>query len=129
MSNFIIQVNGAANTGSASYTAYRFTKASLEQGHQISLVFFYQDGVLNTSSFNNPASDEFDLTKAWIELNHQYQIKLVNCVSASLRRGVISKMEADECQAKHWNMQSPFEMGGLGELVTGIERADRLLSF
>jgi tRNA 2-thiouridine synthesizing protein D len=129
MSNFIIQVNGAAYTSSASYTAYRFTKAALENGHKVSRVFFYQDGVLNTSSFNSPATDEFDLTKAWIELNDQYQVKLINCVSASLRRGVISKVEAYEYQAKHWNMQDPFEMGGLGELVTGIEKADRLISF
>lgn len=129
MSNFIIQVNGAAYTGSASYTAYRFTKAALEQGHKVSRVFFYQDGVLNTSSFNSPATDEFDLTKAWVELNHTYQLKLINCVSAALRRGVISKNEADEYQAQHWNIQAPFEMGGLGELITGIEKADKLVSF
>ncbi|NRD74140.1 sulfurtransferase complex subunit TusD [Shewanella sp. VB17] len=129
MSKFIIQVNGSAYTSSASYHAYRFSKAALESGHDIQCVFFYQDGVLNSSSFNSPASDEFDLTSAWISLNQTYQVKLVNCVSAALRRGVLSKTEANELTIDHWNIQDPFEMGGLGELVTGIEKTDKLISF
>ena len=129
MSKFIIQVNGSVYASSASYNAYRFSKAALEIGHEIQCVFFYQDGVLNTSSFNSPASDEFDLTRAWVELNQKYQIKLINCVSAALRRGILSKNEADELKKDHWNIQAPFVMGGLGELVTGIEKADRLVSF
>ncbi|ACA86751.1 sulfurtransferase complex subunit TusD [Shewanella woodyi] len=129
MSKFIIQVNGPVYGSSASYSAYQFTQAALAAGHEINCVFFYQDGVLNTSSLNSPASDEFDLTRAWISLNQKYSVRLVNCVSAALRRGVISKTEADESKLPHWNMQSPFEMGGLGELVVGIEKTDRLVSF
>ncbi|RTR33602.1 sulfurtransferase complex subunit TusD [Shewanella atlantica] len=129
MSKFIIQVNGAAYASSASYNAYRFAKAALESGHEIERVFFYQDGVLNTSTLNSPASDEFDLTKAWVSLNKKYSVQLVNCVSAALRRGILSQNEAKENQLDHWNMEEPFEMGGLGELVTGIEAADRVVSF
>ena len=129
MSKFIIQVNGSTYTSSASYHAYRFSKTALETGHEIQCVFFYQDGVLNTSSLNSPASDEFDLTTAWVNLNQKYQIKLVNCVSAALRRGILSRTEAHELKIEHWNMQSPFEMGGLGELITGIEKTDKLISF
>ncbi|AQS36251.1 sulfur relay protein TusD/DsrE [Shewanella psychrophila] len=129
MSKFIIQVNGAAYSSSASYNAYQFSRAALESGHEIVRVFFYQDGVFNTSSLNSPASDEFDLTRAWIELSEKYRLELVNCVSAALRRGIISETEAKENQASHWNMHAPFTMGGLGELVTGLESADRLVSF
>ncbi|WP_299794828.1 sulfurtransferase complex subunit TusD [uncultured Shewanella sp.] len=129
MSKFIIQVNGAAYASSASYNAYRFAEAALESGHQIERVFFYQDGVLNTNTLNSPASDEFNLTEAWISLNNRYGTQLVNCVSAALRRGVLSKSEASENQLNQWNMDKPFEMGGLGELVTGIEAADRVISF
>jgi len=129
MSTFIIQVNGAAYSSSGSYNAYRFAKAALEAGHNISRVFFYQDGVFNTSSFNNPAADEFNLRSAWVALNTQYHTPLVNCVSAALRRGIISPTEACETGGVNFNMRPPFEMAGLGELVTGIEKSDRLVSF
>ncbi|BAJ02258.1 sulfurtransferase complex subunit TusD [Shewanella violacea] len=129
MSKFIIQVNGAAYPSSASYNAYHFTKSALESGHEVIRVFFYQDGVFNTNGLNSPASDEFDLTRAWVALSEKYQVDLVNCVSAALRRGIISETEAKESHVSHWNMQAPFTMGGLGELVTGLEVADRLVSF
>ncbi|ACJ29282.1 DsrE-like protein [Shewanella piezotolerans WP3] len=129
MSKFIIQVNSPAYGSGSSYNAYRFAEAAVQNGHLIDKVFFYQDGVLNTNSFNSPASDEFDLQSAWLSLSQQYKFPLVNCVSAALRRGVLSVSEAQENNTKHWNMEAPFIMGGLGELVTGIESADRLVSF
>ncbi|WP_028768997.1 MULTISPECIES: sulfurtransferase complex subunit TusD [Shewanella] len=129
MSKFIIQVNSAPYGNGASFNAYQFAKAALASGHTIDKVFFYQDGVLNTNHLNSPASDEFDLKQAWIELHQQYNIALVNCVSAALRRGVLSEVEAGENQVQHWNMQPPFTMGGLGELVSGIEKSDKLICF
>lgn len=129
MSKFIIQVNSAAYGNAASYSAYRFARSALESGHSIDKIFFYQDGVANTNYLNSPASDEFDLMQAWIELHNQYGTALVNCVSAALRRGVMSESDAKEHGHGHWNMQAPFIMGGLGELVIGIESADRLVCF
>lgn len=129
MSKFIIQINSPAYGSASSYNAYRFTKAAVLNGHLIDKVFFYQDGVLNTNSLNSPASDEFDLQTAWLSLSEQYKFPLVNCVSAALRRGVLSISDAKENNIEHWNMEPPFIMGGLGELVTGIESADRLVSF
>lgn len=129
MSKFIIQVNSAPYGNGASFNAYQFAKAALANGHTIDKVFFYQDGVLNTNHLASPASDEFDLKQAWIDLHQQYGIALVNCVSAALRRGVLSEVEARENQAQHWNMQPPFTMGGLGELVSGIEKSDKLICF
>ncbi|PKG57381.1 sulfurtransferase complex subunit TusD [Shewanella sp. Choline-02u-19] len=129
MSKFIIQVNSPAYGSSSSYNAYRFTETALKNGHVVDKVFFYQDGVLNTNHLNSPASDEFDLGKAWLSLSERYNVPLVNCVSAALRRGVLSQTDANENQLSHWNMEPPFMMGGLGELVVGIESADRLVSF
>ncbi|MGS0676780.1 sulfurtransferase complex subunit TusD [Shewanella sp. 0m-4] len=129
MSKFIIQVNSAAYGSASSYSAYRFAKAAVDSGHIVEKIFFYQDGVLNTNHLNSPASDEFDLKQAWIDLHEQHGVALVNCVSAALRRGVLSESEAKENRLEHWNMQAPFTMGGLGELVTGIEKANRLICF
>lgn len=129
MSKFIIQVNGSAYTGSSSYRAYRSAQAVLAAGHQVLQIFFYQDGVFNSNQLNSPASDEFDLNAAWQSLATEHNIALINCASAAQRRGLLSQAEAQENGYAHWNVQAPFTMAGLGELVTGIEHADRLLSF
>ncbi|MCG9696650.1 sulfurtransferase complex subunit TusD [Shewanella sp. Isolate11] len=126
---FVIQVNRPAYGYSNSYQALTFAKAVLAQGHQILCIFFYQDGVLTTNNLNSPASDEYDLTQAWADFGIQNQVPLVNCVSAALRRGVISEVEAHENQQNHWNLGAPFSMGGLGELVTTTEQADRVVCF
>ena len=129
MSKILIQVNRPAYGNANSHQALDFAKAAVEQGHEIIRVFFYQDGVLSTSSLNSPASDEFNLTKAWADFGVNHNVPLINCVSAALRRGVLSEVEARENQLQHWNLAAPFVMGGLGELVTGIEQADRVISF
>jgi tRNA 2-thiouridine synthesizing protein D len=129
MSKILIQVNRPAYGPGNSYQALSFAKAAIDEGHEIIRVFFYQDGVLSTNALNSPASDEFDLTKAWADLGAEHNIPLVNCVSAALRRGILSEVEAKETQKEHWNLISPFVMGGLGELVTGIEQADRVICF
>ncbi|MGL6124338.1 MAG: sulfurtransferase complex subunit TusD [Shewanella sp.] len=129
MSKFIIQVNGPAYGSSASINALRFTQAALFTGHQVICVFFYQDGVYNSSDLSLPASDENDVIRDWQQLAQSHQVPLVNCVSAALRRGIVSEQDAKENGLTHWNVSTSFIMGGLGELVTGIESADRLISF
>lgn len=129
MSKFIIQVNGPAYGTSASANALRFTQAALAAGHQIICVFFYQDGVYNSTDLSLPASDEQDVITHWKQLATLHQVPLVNCVSAALRRGMVSEQDASENSLSHWNVGKSFIMGGLGELVTGIESADRLIRF
>lgn len=129
MSKLIIQVNGAVYGSTSSYRALRYTEAALKAGHKITRVFFYQDGVSNTSLLVCPASDEFNLVEAWSELARKNQVELVNCVSAALRRGVLSKQDSVENGLEQWNLHSEFTMAGLGELVTGIESSDKLVSF
>lgn len=129
MSKFIIQVNGPAYGTSTSVNALRFSQAALLAGHQIICVFFYQDGVYNSTDLSLPASDENDVISDWKQLAQSHQVPLVNCVSAALRRGIVSQQDASENGLSHWNVGESFIMGGLGELITGIESADRLISF
>lgn len=129
MSKFIIQVNGSAYGTSASVNALRFTQAALLSGHQVLCVFFYQDGVYNATDLSLPASDEYNVVTHWQDLAAQHQLPLVNCVSAALRRGIVSEQDASENGLTHWNCNKSFIMGGLGELITGIESADRLIRF
>ena len=125
---FAIALFSAAHAPS-SRRALLFAQAALAGGHEIVRLFFYQDGVYNSTDFNLPASDEYDVVKGWKQLAAEHQVSLVNCVSAALRRGIVSQQEAQENGLSHWNVERSFIMGGLGELVTGIESADRLICF
>ncbi|GGQ12240.1 sulfurtransferase complex subunit TusD [Shewanella litoralis] len=129
MSKFIIQVNGSVYGSSASFRALAFCQSVLANGHDIITVFFYQDGVTNSNALTCPASDEIDMHAKWQTFAQQHNVPLTNCVSAALRRGVLSQQEAEENGKSHWNSSDHFSMGGLGELVVGIEKADRLVSF
>ncbi|MCL1098026.1 sulfurtransferase complex subunit TusD [Shewanella gelidii] len=129
MSKIIIVVNGSVYGATASRRALKYTQAALTEGHEITRVFFYQDGVYNTSALVSPASDEFDLVQEWQQLAQAHDVELVNCVSAALRRGVLSAQDAQENQKEQYNLAKGFQMGGLGELVTGIEASERMVSF
>ncbi|MGL4506812.1 MAG: DsrE family protein, partial [Aeromonas sobria] len=45
--NFALLVTGPAYGTQTASTAYRFALSLIEQGHQLSHLFFYQDGVHN----------------------------------------------------------------------------------
>jgi tRNA 2-thiouridine synthesizing protein D len=129
MSKFIIQVNGSVYGSTASFRALSFCQSALANGHQVINVFFYQDGVTNSNALTCPASDEIDMHSKWQTWSLQHAIPLTNCVSAALRRGVLSAQDAIENGKPQWNSSETFTMGGLGELVVGIEQADRLICF
>ncbi|HDS1203973.1 MULTISPECIES: sulfurtransferase complex subunit TusD [Shewanella] len=129
MSKLIIMVNGSIYGPAAGFHALKYTRAALQAGHEVHCVFFYQDGVSQSNALCAPASDELDLTAAWQQLAKEWQLNLVNCVSAALRRGVLSAQDAKDNAKASANLAAGFTMGGLGELVTGLEKSDRLVSF
>jgi tRNA 2-thiouridine synthesizing protein D len=65
-----------------------------QAGHELASVFFYREGVYNANQFTSPASDEFDLVRAWQALNEKQGVELHICVAAALRRGVTDATEA-----------------------------------
>lgn len=56
--SFAILVTGPAYGTQSASTAYRFARTLLAQGHTLSHLFFYQDGVCNGNGLHLPASDE-----------------------------------------------------------------------
>ncbi|WP_036826258.1 sulfurtransferase complex subunit TusD, partial [Photobacterium sanctipauli] len=66
--NYVLVIEGPAYGDQSARTAYQFAEALLGEGHRLSRVFFYQDGVHNGSALTAPASDEFDLVAAWQSL-------------------------------------------------------------
>ena len=113
-----VLVNEGPFTHQASDTAYHFTKAAIEKGHQILRVFFYYDGVNNANKLSEPQSDDRNLVKMWGELAAEHNIDLVVCVAAALRRGIKDEILADG-----------FRISGLGQLIELGMAADRTVVF
>lgn len=127
--NYALVVDGPAYGTQAARTAFQFAQAVIEQGHCLSRVFFYQDGVHNGSALSAPASDEFDLVAAWQQLAATHQVELQTCVAAALRRGIVSEQEAAQNQLPGHNLAAGFEQAGLGGLAEAMLSADRVIQF
>jgi tRNA 2-thiouridine synthesizing protein D len=115
---FGILINEGPFTHQASDSAYRFAAAAIEKGHQVSRVFFYNDGVYNSNRLSEPQSDDRNLVALWAELGKANGIDLVVCIAAALRRGI-----------KEQVLQEGFRISGLGQLVEAGIQNDRLVVF
>jgi tRNA 2-thiouridine synthesizing protein D len=113
----------------ASRRALKFAQAVLASGHQIVRVFFYQDGVHSASSNIVAPQDEQDLAAQWSTFVEEEQLDAVVCIAAALRRGVLNAQEAARYERPAANLQSPWELSGLGQLHDAAQEADRLISF
>lgn len=126
---FGILVNEGPYTHQASDTAYHFTAAALENGHEIVRVFFYQDGVNNGTRLGVPPQDDRNITTRWSELGKQYDLDMVLCVAAAQRRGLLDEAEATRAGKDTSNMAPGFNISGLGQLIDAGIQADRLMVF
>ncbi len=115
---FGILINEGPYQHQASDSAYLFTKAALEEGHEVPRIFFYMDGVNNATRLQEPQQDDRNIVRRWSQLAETHGIDLVVCVAAALRRGI-----KDEVLAPG------FRISGLGQLVEIGIQADRLVTF
>ncbi|VDZ76335.1 sulfur transfer complex subunit TusD [Salmonella bongori] len=73
---YAIMVTGPAYGTQLASSALQFAHALLNEGHELASVFFYREGVYNANLLTSPASDEYDLVRAWQQLNTQYGVVL-----------------------------------------------------
>jgi tRNA 2-thiouridine synthesizing protein D len=126
---FSLAVYSAPYSSQASYSAYQFAVAALNQGHSLHRVFFYQDGVHNATNLAAPPQDEFNLQHAWQLLAKDHNIDFVVCIAAALRRGILDENEAKRYDKSSHNIAQEFTISGLGQLVEAAVISDRLISF
>lgn len=124
-----IVVNEGPYTHQASDSAYQFTKAALEKGHEIFRVFFYHDGVNNGTRLTVPPQDDRNLQELWSELAASHKLDLVVCVAAAQRRGILDESEAKRHGKSVDNIASGFRISGLGQLIEAGIQSDRLVIF
>ena len=113
-----ILVNEGPYQHQASDSAYLFCKAALAKGHEIHRVFFYHDGVNNSTRLTEPPQDDRHVVNRWSALAAEHKVDLVVCVAAALRRGI-----------KEENLAQGFRISGLGQLVEAGIKCDRLVTF
>jgi len=113
-----VMVNEGPYQHQSSDSAYQFTKAALEKGHEIMRVFFYHDGVNNASKLTEPPQDDRNIVNRWGKLHEEHGVDLVVCVAAALRRGI-----------KEENLAKGFRISGLGQLVEAGIQTDRTVVF
>ncbi|HEI8868961.1 MULTISPECIES: sulfurtransferase complex subunit TusD [Gammaproteobacteria] len=127
--SYCLVVTGPAYGTQQASSAYRFAQALLASGHRLTSVFFYREGVLNANQLTSPASDEFDLVRAWAALAQQHGVALNVCVAAALRRGVTDQQEAQQLGLPAANLQPGFTLSGLGALAEATLSCDRTVQF
>lgn len=126
---FGILINEGPYTHQASDSAYHFTKAALEKGHEIVRVFFYHDGVNNGTRLTTPPQDDRHITNRWADLAHKHELDMVVCVAAAQRRGIVDADEAKRHGKDANNIAPGFHISGLGQLIEAGILADRLIAF
>jgi len=124
-----VLVNEGPYTHEASDSAYNFTKAALEKGHEIYRVFFYHYGVNNATRLTEPPRDDRNIVNRWSELGKQHNLDLVVCIAAAQRRGVMDENEAKRQGKDAHNLAEGFRISGLGQLVEAGIQSDRLVTF
>lgn len=113
----------------SSRRALRFAEAALDSGHEITRLFFYQDGVHSASANVVTPQDEPDIARDWSRFVADHQLDGVVCIAAALRRGVINQEEAERYGRAAANLAAGWELSGLGQLHEAAQMADRLICF
>ncbi len=126
---FSIVIQSSPFAKQSPTTAYRFAKSLLEQGHELYRVFFYSEATLVSNSLISPPQDEANLSEQWKSLAEEYQLDLVVCIAAAVKRGVIDQNEAKRYEKESANLSNGFELSGLGQLAEAIAISDRVVTF
>ncbi len=126
---FCIVVYAAPYSSEAASTAFRFTKSLLENGHEVTRVFFFSDGVHNASKFAVTPQDEINLQSRWDKLIRQHSLDVVACVSSAIKRGILNKQEAKRYELDGTSLMDSAEIAGLGQLIDASLQADRVVNF
>ena len=126
---YAIQINEGPYQHQATDTAYHFTKALLEKGHEVSRVFFYHDGVNNSTRITTPPQDDRNIVNRWAELADTHKLDMVVCVAAAQRRGIVDVGEAERNGKYATNIHPTYRIYGLGQFILAAVVADRLIVF
>ena len=123
---YVIAVKSPIYGKQGAFLAYQFADALIKKGHEISQIFFFQDGVSNGNALVYPANDEVNLQKHWQIFYITHNVPLHLCVAASQRRGGVDNLTTSTTD--HYNLAEGFSIAGLGEFIAASLKADRVIT-
>ncbi len=127
--NFAIAIHGDAATSESPRLALRFARAAVAKGHGIHRVFFYHAGVNLANALIVQPQGEVDTAAEWAAFANEHGIELAVCVAAALRRGVMGSDDAVRYERAAANVNPPYQIVGLGQMVEAAIAADRFVTF
>jgi len=89
--NYSIAIYGGPYSDQSAHSALHFAKAALLRNHSIQRVFFYHDGVYNSSVLVSPPQDETNVSTQWQDLAKDHNIELVVCIAAAFAEALWMK--------------------------------------
>ncbi len=122
-------ITGAPCSTQAPASAWQAACAALEQGHELSCVFLFGDGVLLANSLSVIPPNETDWSQLWSALITEQAIPATACIGSALRRGILDETEARRYAKPAANLAQGWQLAGLGEWVQTQLEADRILYF
>lgn len=129
MAEYSILITSSPFQGDSALRALSFVQAAIDNGDTVNNVFFYSEGVHHTNSLMLHTGDELFAYDAWKALATNHKVKLLVCITAAVKRGIVSELEANESGLPYANLAPPFEQAGLGEFFTALHDCNRLVQF
>ena len=126
---FTILVQAQPVGSQGSETALRFARATLASGHQITRIFFYNEGVQSANALALAPQDERCLPDEWQAFLSSTKIDAVVCIAAAIRRGIVNSQEAQRYGKQGSNLIAGAELSGLGQLIAASLESDRVITF
>lgn len=109
--------------------AQAFASELIAQGQTLKNIFFYGEGTHHANALVQLPSDEYQWHHRWQRIQTMAQCSLLVCVTAAVKRGLLSEIEANEAGIDMATITSPFEQAGLGEFFTQLHECDQLVQF
>lgn len=127
--HYALLITGSPESSQAPYTALAFARALLARGHCLEGVFMYHDGVRLGAREKGEAQAVTALRESWTALHYRHGVSLDVCIGAASRRGVVDQAEAKRQGVSDWNLEPPFALTGLGQLITLYQQCDHVVTF
>jgi tRNA 2-thiouridine synthesizing protein D len=126
---FALLINANPYRSPSAGNAYRFALAAINQGHSLTMVFFYGEGVYQATGLMQPPGNEANISQLWADLASQQQFSLGVCSTSALRRGILDSDQAERYDKPGVSLVPPFQLVGLGDWVATSQQADRVINF
>lgn len=129
MAEYSVLITTSPFHGDSAIRALAFIEGAIANGDTINNIFFYGDGVYHTNNLMLQTGDSHFAHGDWKHLATNHDIQLLVCITAAVKRGIVSQQEAHENGIGFANLHAPFEQAGLGEFFTALHECKRLVQF